>query len=75
MGKRPLRIRYAFEGSNTPEDVTMLDYLVPASTSSDCGTRRISDSYMRFRWSSLGWTDISERVYLNARALDTPCGT
>ncbi len=56
------------------EDVTMLDYRSLASTSRFCGTRRISDSYMKFRWSSLGWTDISERVYLNARALDTPYG-
>ncbi len=75
MGERPLRIRCVFEGSNMPEDVTMLDYRALASTSRVCGTRRISDSYMRFRWSSLRRTDISERVYLNAQALDFPYGT
>ena len=75
MAEQPLKIRYAFEGSNMPEDVTLLVYRAPASTSSVCGTRRISDSYMRFRRSSLRWTDMSELVYLNARTLDFPYGT
>jgi hypothetical protein len=39
MDERPLRIRYAFEGSNMPADVAVLDYRAPASTSSVCGTR------------------------------------
>ncbi len=75
MGERPLRIRYAFEGSNIPENGTVLDYRAPASTSSVCGTRCAYDSYLRLRRSSFRWADISERVYLNARALDFPCGT
>jgi hypothetical protein len=62
VGERPLTIRYAFEGSNMPEDVTMLDYRAPASTSSDCGTRRISDSYMKFRVMSEVWAPQSGRV-------------
>ncbi len=39
MAERPLRIRYAFEGSNTPEAVTVLNYRAPALTSSVCGNR------------------------------------
>ena len=37
---------------------------------SDPFTRRVYDSYMSFRRASIPWTDISERAYLNARALD-----
>ncbi len=39
---------------------------------SDPFTRRVYESYMKFREASLGWIDISERAYLNARALDFP---
>ena len=38
-------------------------------------TRRVYESYMKFREASVAWTDISERAYLNARALDFPYGT
>ena len=38
----------------------------------DTFTRRVYDSYMRFRMAGLEWTDISERAYLNARALNFP---
>jgi TRAP-type mannitol/chloroaromatic compound transport system substrate-binding protein len=41
---------------------------------SDPLTRRIYESYTMFRKASRGWTDISERAYLNARALDFPYG-
>ena len=37
-------------------------------------TRRVYESYMNFRKASTPWTDISERAYLNARALDFPYG-
>ncbi len=75
MGERPLRIRYALEGSNMPENVTVLDYRAPASTSSVCGTQCVYGSDMRLSRSSFRWANISERVYLNARALDFPYGT
>ena len=42
---------------------------------SDPFTQRVYESYMKFREASLGWTDISERAYLNARALDFPYRT
>ena len=41
---------------------------------SDPLTRRVYESYMKFRNVSLRWTDISERAYLNARALEFPYG-
>jgi hypothetical protein len=43
MDERPLRVRYAFEGSNMPENVTVLHYRALASTSRVCGTRRVYD--------------------------------
>ena len=39
---------------------------------SDPFTRRVYESYMKFRQVSRPWTDISERAYLNARELDFP---
>lgn len=42
---------------------------------SDPFTRRVYESYMNFRGASIRWTDISERAYLNARALDFPYGS
>jgi TRAP-type mannitol/chloroaromatic compound transport system substrate-binding protein len=42
---------------------------------SDPLTKRIYESYMKFRKTSRRWTDISERAYLNARELDFPYGT
>ncbi len=41
---------------------------------SDPFTRRVYDSYMKFRKASIRYTDVSERAYLNARALDFPYG-
>lgn len=41
---------------------------------SDPFTQRVYESYMNFRKATLQWTDISERAYLNARALDFPYG-
>ena len=41
---------------------------------SDPFTRRVYDSYMKFREASIRWNDISVRTYLNARALDFPYG-
>lgn len=41
---------------------------------SDPFTRRVYESYMKFRETSRTWTDISVRAYLNARALDFPYG-
>ena len=38
-------------------------------------TRRVYESYMKFREASRRWVDISERAYLNARELDFPYGT
>jgi TRAP-type mannitol/chloroaromatic compound transport system substrate-binding protein len=37
-------------------------------------TRRIYDSFMEFRTAAVRWGDISERAYLNARALKFPFG-
>ncbi len=37
-------------------------------------TKRVYESYIKFRDASLRWTDISERAYLNARALEFPYG-
>ncbi len=41
---------------------------------SDPFTRRVYDSFIKFRTASRRWTDVSERAYLNARALDFPYG-
>ncbi len=41
---------------------------------SDPFTRRVYDSYMKFRRASRRWSGISERAYLNARELDFPYG-
>jgi TRAP-type mannitol/chloroaromatic compound transport system substrate-binding protein len=35
-------------------------------------TRRVHDSFMKFRGAAVRWADISERAYLNARALSIP---
>jgi TRAP-type mannitol/chloroaromatic compound transport system substrate-binding protein len=37
-------------------------------------TRRVYESYMKFRTASCRWTDVSQRAYLNARELDFPYG-
>jgi TRAP-type mannitol/chloroaromatic compound transport system substrate-binding protein len=37
-------------------------------------TRRVYESYMKFREASRKWTNISVRAYLNARELDFPYG-
>src|SRR5262249_14160140 len=37
-------------------------------------TRRIYDSYIRFRRRATNWADLAERGYLNARALNFPYG-
>ena len=41
---------------------------------SDPLTKRVYESYIKFRDASRQWTDISERAYLNARALEFPYG-
>ena len=41
---------------------------------SDAFTRRVYDSYMAFLKASAPWTDITDRAYLNARALGFPQG-
>ncbi len=41
---------------------------------SDPLTKRVYDSYMKFRTASRRWTDISQRAYLNARELNFPYG-
>jgi len=41
---------------------------------SDPLTQRVYESFMKFRQAIIRWTDISERAYLNARALDFPYG-
>lgn len=37
-------------------------------------TGRVHDSFMKFRAAAVRWADISERAYLNARALPVPAG-
>jgi TRAP-type mannitol/chloroaromatic compound transport system substrate-binding protein len=37
-------------------------------------TRRVYDSFIKFRISALRWGDVSERAFLNARALPYPYG-
>jgi TRAP-type mannitol/chloroaromatic compound transport system substrate-binding protein len=37
-------------------------------------TRRVFDSFIKFRISALRWGDVSERAFLNARALPYPYG-
>ena len=41
---------------------------------SDPFTRRVYDSFIKFRKISRSWVDITERAYLNARTLDFPQG-
>ncbi len=41
---------------------------------SDPFTRRVYQSFIKFREASRRWVDISERAYLNARALEFPYG-
>jgi TRAP-type mannitol/chloroaromatic compound transport system substrate-binding protein len=40
----------------------------------DATTRRVHDSFMKFRAGAVSWADISERAYLNARALPGSAG-
>lgn len=48
---------------------------VLADTSHNDGlTRRVYDSFMKFRTAAVLWGDISERSYLNARSLKYPFG-
>jgi TRAP-type mannitol/chloroaromatic compound transport system substrate-binding protein len=47
---------------------------VLAETRRDDLTRRIYDSFMKARAAAVRWADISERSYLNARALKFPFG-
>lgn len=48
---------------------------VLAETSRKDGlTRRVYDSFIKFRTATIRWGDISERSYLNARALPFPFG-
>lgn len=49
------------------------EVLADASRKDDM-TRRIHDSFMSFRAAAVRWADISERAYLNARALPIPSG-
>ena len=37
-------------------------------------TRRVYDSFMKFRTAAVRWSEISDRAYLNARALKFPIG-
>ena len=37
-------------------------------------TRRVYDSFMKFRTATVRWSEISDRAYLNARALKFPIG-
>jgi len=37
-------------------------------------TRRVYDSFLKFRTTAVGWGDISERAFFNARALPYPFG-
>ena len=41
----------------------------PKAETVDDLTRRIYESFIKFRTSALPWGDISERAFLNARAL------
>ena len=49
------------------------DVLVEASRKDDL-TRRVHDSFTKFRTAAVRWGDISERSFLNARALSFPLG-
>ena len=40
----------------------------------DALSRKVYDSYMKFRTAVVRWGDISERAFLNARALPFPYG-
>jgi TRAP-type mannitol/chloroaromatic compound transport system substrate-binding protein len=44
------------------------------SSRTDASTRRIYDSFRSFRRAILGWGEVSERSYMNARALDFAFG-
>ncbi len=48
--------------------------VVAEAGASDPFTRRVYDSYMKFREASRKWSNISVRAYLNARELDFPYG-
>jgi len=43
--------------------------VLDAASRRDEITRRVHDSFMKFRAATVRWADISERTYLNARAL------
>ncbi len=45
------------------------------SSTSDPLTRRIHDSYFNFRTTSMHWSDISDRAYMNARRVAFPANT
>ncbi len=49
------------------------EVLAEASRKDDL-TRRVYDSFMKFRTSAVQWSEVSERSYLNARALKFPFG-
>lgn len=44
------------------------------SAESDPMTKRVFESFLAFRKSAMGWANIAERAYLNARSLDYPFG-
>jgi TRAP-type mannitol/chloroaromatic compound transport system substrate-binding protein len=48
--------------------------VVAETSRKDDLTRRVYDSFMKFRTAAVRWGDISERSYLNARALPFPFG-
>jgi TRAP-type mannitol/chloroaromatic compound transport system substrate-binding protein len=49
------------------------EILAEASGKDDL-TRRVHNSFMKFRAAAVLWGDVSERSYLNARSLDYPFG-
>ena len=49
------------------------EVLAETATKDDL-TRRVYESFLKFRTSSVRWGDISERAFLNARALPYPFG-
>jgi TRAP-type mannitol/chloroaromatic compound transport system substrate-binding protein len=44
------------------------------SAEHDALTRRVYESFMKFRKAAISWGDLSDRAYLNARSLDFPYG-
>lgn len=48
--------------------------ILAETSGNDNLTRRIYESFMKFRTAAVRWGDISERSYLNARALKFPFG-